>query len=406
MHRASLIPAALTVALLVGGGVPGLEAGQSEDPRADRDRVREEQAEVARRIDALEADEADVSAALADLETLVAAKSSQLEDAERALAAAEEEESQARAGEEEARRRIQTMRGAVADTAVDAYIRPPGTDQAAALEGDGLLDSALREALLSSRSGRQQDVLDQLAEAQEDLEIQLEVAEDASRRAEERQATVQNRLAELEDALGAQQALAAQVESRINAALAESAALAELDEQLSDQIAEEQAALAAQLAAQAEAAEAASSRARASGGTGAPPASGPSYNVGGVNVTTVGGITVATSIAGQVQSLLAAASADGLSLSGSGYRDPQRQIELRMAHCGTSHYAIYQMPASSCSPPTAIPGSSLHERGLAIDFSNCSYRSTACYQWLAGNASRFGLYNLPSEPWHWSTTGG
>ncbi len=26
-------------------------------------------------------------------------------------------------------------------------------------------------------------------------------------------------------------------------------------------------------------------------------------------------------------------------------------------------------------------------------------------QWLAANASSYGFYNLPSEPWHWSTTG-
>ena len=33
-------------------------------------------------------------------------------------------------------------------------------------------------------------------------------------------------------------------------------------------------------------------------------------------------------------------------------------------------------------------------------------RSSSAFQWLAANASRFGFYNLPSEPWHWSTTGG
>jgi hypothetical protein len=47
----------------------------------------------------------------------------------------------------------------------------------------------------------------------------------------------------------------------------------------------------------------------------------------------------------------------------------------------------------------------MHERGLAIDFRNCNSRGSACYRWLAANASRFGLFNLPSEPWHWSTTG-
>jgi hypothetical protein len=118
-----------------------------------------------------------------------------------------------------------------------------------------------------------------------------------------------------------------------------------------------------------------------------------------------GSITVASSIASNLQSLLDHAARDGLGLCGWGYRDSQRQIELRRAHCGTSHYAIYEAPASSCSPPTARPGQSMHERGLAVDFENCSTRSTTCYQWLNRHASSYGLYNLPSEPWHWSTNG-
>jgi hypothetical protein len=92
-------------------------------------------------------------------------------------------------------------------------------------------------------------------------------------------------------------------------------------------------------------------------------------------------------------------------LSGSGYRSHDRQVELRQAHCGTSHFAIYHMPASQCSPPTARPGKSMHEVGLAIDFDNCSSHATRCWHWLAANASRFGFFNLPTEPWHWSIDG-
>ena len=51
----------------------------------------------------------------------------------------------------------------------------------------------------------------------------------------------------------------------------------------------------------------------------------------------------------------------------------------------------------------------MHERGLAIDFTYAGRvigsRSSPAYKWLAANTSRYGFYNLPSEPWHWSTNG-
>ena len=114
------------------------------------------------------------------------------------------------------------------------------------------------------------------------------------------------------------------------------------------------------------------------------------------------------SIASNLQALLSAASAAGIHLSGGGYRDSAGQINTRRNNCGSSHYAIYEMPASQCSPPTARPGSSMHERGLAIDFTQGGgtlTRSSSGFHWLKANASRYGFFNLPSEPWHWSTNG-
>jgi hypothetical protein len=124
-----------------------------------------------------------------------------------------------------------------------------------------------------------------------------------------------------------------------------------------------------------------------------------------LRLTTVRGITVDAGIAAQLEALLAAAAADGLTLTGTGYRSTEQQIGLRRAHCGSSHYAVYEAPASACSPPTARPGTSMHERGLAVDFADCARRSTRCWRWLSDNAARHGFFNLPSEPWHWSVTG-
>ena len=128
-----------------------------------------------------------------------------------------------------------------------------------------------------------------------------------------------------------------------------------------------------------------------------------------VELVTVGGSNVNAQIGPAVSSMLAASAEDGLRLQGWGWRSHQRQIELRAAHCAD----IWTTPASECSPPTAIPGTSQHEIGLAIDFYTGSGESAAAlsassaeFAWLQANAASFGFYNLPSEPWHWSTTGG
>ena len=152
---------------------------------------------------------------------------------------------------------------------------------------------------------------------------------------------------------------------------------------------------------------------RASPSSGSTPARSPTPSTQGgatPDIVSVRGIRVARSIADPVERLLAAAERDGVKLSGGGFRSAAAQIDLRKKHCGTTHYDIYEKPSSQCVPPTAPPGRSLHERGLAIDFTyngqSISTHENPGYQWLARNAANFGLKNLPSEPWHWSTTGG
>lgn len=127
------------------------------------------------------------------------------------------------------------------------------------------------------------------------------------------------------------------------------------------------------------------------------------------DIVDVRGIKVASQIAPNIGALLAAAEADGIRLSGSGYRSTASQIELRKKHCGTSHYDIYEKPSGLCTPPTAPPGKSMHEKGLAIDFTyngqTIKTRDNPGFQWLYYNAANFGLKNFEREPWHWSTNG-
>jgi LAS superfamily LD-carboxypeptidase LdcB len=393
----------LAVALTVAALTPSISAAQQPDPGAteqERDEVRARQAEVVIDVDALEAQDAEVRAALAEIERNVARQRSELGAAERAQAQGEADLAAATQAVADAQRRIDELNVQADRLVVDSFVNPPSDYALEPLRVGSMTDAAVVQAVLQMQGKRDADLLERLDQAHESLEAEQAKKEDAAAEAKQARETAARELDDVEAALGQQQAFAADLEQRLNARLAEAESLRTLDAALSDRLAQEQAALAAQLAA---AAQPPPQDAAPSQITPAP---------GGLATVTCpggGSITVAGSISGNVQALLNDAAADGVMLCGGGYRDPQEQIELRMAHCGTSYYAIYQMPASQCSPPTAIPGTSMHEQGLAIDFT-CNGGGTVsssdeCWDWLQANAVGYGLYNLPSEPWHWSTNG-
>lgn len=129
-----------------------------------------------------------------------------------------------------------------------------------------------------------------------------------------------------------------------------------------------------------------------------------------INVSTQGGtFVVCKSIESNVRSMINMAHSQGYRISGWGWRSAEKQKQLRRNHCGPSDNDIYNKPSSSCRPPTARPGKSQHESGLALDLTcdgvSIQTRDNRCFLWLQTNARNFGMNNLPSEPWHWSTTG-
>lgn len=132
----------------------------------------------------------------------------------------------------------------------------------------------------------------------------------------------------------------------------------------------------------------------------------------GAGMVEVGGIVVKAKLGERLAALLWHARADGHDLTGYGWRSPSKTAKLRKVNgCPDVHRA----PPSACRVPTARPGTSMHETGLAIDFQIDGHSicfpeaSAACshpaYRWLVANAGAYGLRNLPSEAWHWSTTG-
>ena len=389
---------ALLAAALVLGTVV-IPATAQADTKSDREEVQRKRAAVAAEVDALKATDAEVEAALATLNANVATQTAALADAERKANEAEAALAAATAEVEAKQAEIAELDAAVKEVAVAAFVRPPESNSVIdSLASSTIGEAELKKSLLEVKSSSQLDVLDQLERARQDLETARAAAEEASVAAEQNRKAVDAKLAEVSQARDQQQKVAADVQARLDRRLGEAASLAALDEELGAKYAAEQKAIAAA------AAKAAAAAPKASSG------GGSTVSItGSGSIVSVRGIQVHKSIAQQTAALLTAAENDGISLSGGGYRSSQGQIQTRRNNCGTSNYAVYQMPPSQCSPPTARPGTSMHERGLAIDFTYqgriINSRSSPAFQWMKANAASYGFYNLPSEPWHWSVNG-
>jgi LAS superfamily LD-carboxypeptidase LdcB len=222
------------------------------------------------------------------------------------------------------------------------------------------------------------------------------------------------------EAVGLQARVVLEAEERLEVRLYEAAALAELDAEMAKEIEAENNNLSRvikaekakrreeerlRLEAERKRREAEEARQRRLLGIAGAPTS---INFDRSELSTVWGIRVHESIADKLLALLKASSRDGIRLGGGGYRSSTSQISLRRAHCGTSNWAIYRKPSYQCRPPTARPGASMHERGLAVDFTQngrALWSNTSGYRWLKQNAAKYGFRNLPSEPWHWSVNG-
>jgi hypothetical protein len=396
------------VALIAGSTIALVallpSSGASADTAADQREVKRKRAEVAAQIDTLQASDEQLDSALADIQANVRATQAAMADAQAQVDAATARAEQAERDAAETQARIDSLRSEVVDAAVNAYIDPQGDKALDVFREQSANDAASKQALIDATSGAKLDVVDEFKSARQQLDDQRAAAEKARAEAASRRDSLAEKKSGYDAALAQQQTLADQVSARLNDRLAESQALAAVDSQLSTKLAAEQAALAARLAASR---ATSSSSGSSGGGSGGGSVTVPVITKPGLS--NVGGITVASSIAGNLSSLLDAASSAGFNLGGSGYRDSSSQIQLRREHCGTSDYAIYQMPPEQCSPATAIPGRSKHEQGLAVDFTiggRTLSSSDAAYRWMVANAPSFGWTPLAGEPWHWSVGGG
>lgn len=364
--------------------------------QAERDRVKQAEAANDREIEVANANLSAVADALADInsriksqEAAVDLASQRVERAELIAVAATEDvaDLQAQVVDLENKGREQAIRSFMGDV-----VEGPGILLADDLNG------ALRiSTLLNTATRSNIDYVTELVNTQEVLDQRRAQADNATVVAEDLRQASELELNQLESDRAAQADLAAEADKELDHLLSEQAALASLGVQLEGQSKTEEDSLIKELA---------------SVPTPPPPATPTPIpaSTGALDIRDAGkGIKVDVSILANIQRLLADAEAAGVVLAGGGYRDPAAQIRTRRNNCGTSNYAIYEMPARQCRPPTARPGRSMHEQGRAIDFTYngrlIRSRSGAGWNWLKANAANYGLKNLPSEPWHWSTNG-
>lgn len=141
---------------------------------------------------------------------------------------------------------------------------------------------------------------------------------------------------------------------------------------------------------------ASSSRSSSVGGTG----NGPAGSNGNLDSTTLvsigGGHKLRGDAAAAYNQMALAASRDGVTWSiTDSYRDYATQVRL------AEEKGLYSQGGLA-----ATPGTSNHGWGLAVDLGGGANNSgTSQNNWLVANASRFGFFTIPREPWHWEYRG-
>jgi hypothetical protein len=409
-RRSLTLAIALVVLLVVSVLVSPPTAAQEASPEGER--PGDQQALVSIDVDVLRSDNVVVTGTLTEVRENVAAQKAQLTTAQAAVDAAQADLAAADAALAETRAELDEVGVATDEVVVEMFVNPPAESALESLSSDTVMDATVKQSILDRQTNSDVAELDEYLALKEQLEAEEAEREQAVEAAEAEAAAA---LADVEAAVGQQAAFAAEVERRLEQRLAEADALQDVDPARAEEIRAREAEIAAALReldaevqaerAQERAAELAEIAEANKGITGIKPVPG---GVTDVACPAGGTVQVAGDIAAAVERLLADAHEAGISMCGYGYRDPADQIAVRRANCGTSNYAIYQAPSSYCSPPTARPGTSMHEQGLAIDFTvggGTIGSGTSAYSWLRSNAVNYGLYNLPGEPWHWSVDG-
>ena len=222
MRRLRIPAAALVITLVVAWATPGF-ADSAEQRRAAN---RAKRAEAAAKLNTLKAEDAQLEAALRDLDSHVATQSATAQSAQQAASVAETAVDSAEARLAATEQRMAGLRAQAAALAIRAYVHPGGDTLLEILGSRDLAEASRRETLLGHVASTDQSILGELRATREDQQAEQSDLARLRDQAETRRKAAAARLGELRAARNDQARLKAAVDTRIQQFTAEVDALA------------------------------------------------------------------------------------------------------------------------------------------------------------------------------------
>jgi septal ring factor EnvC (AmiA/AmiB activator) len=173
---ALLVPAGSAAA----GDPPKTPAQKAAEARAKQDQIRREKADVATRIDAMQATEEQMQAALDAIDAELGARQATYDDAKAAADSAREHARQLEEAIRADEASVSDMEQRLRTRAIEAYVSPdPEDDPTALFRSEHFDDAERRKVLADTVNGNARDILDELAATRARLEQERQAAEAA-----------------------------------------------------------------------------------------------------------------------------------------------------------------------------------------------------------------------------------
>ncbi|HUR18747.1 MAG TPA: peptidoglycan DD-metalloendopeptidase family protein [Acidimicrobiales bacterium] len=194
---------------------PALAGESLSSARQKREAARQKRAQLATRVNALRASDAQLTNAVRDLTAQVRAQQASADTARQAVQAALSAVADAEGRIATTEKEVVTLRTAVVDRAVSAYVRPQRSSFADVIGARDIGQASRRSSMLAQVTNRDRDVLDRLRSLRQDLDEEQARAAQARDVAADRRKAVLARLSGLQTARMQKQRLSDALEARI-----------------------------------------------------------------------------------------------------------------------------------------------------------------------------------------------